>query len=397
MPVTCREIAYSPTVIMKDRIVPTKYRVLIITVLFLFPLLHVATRFDSATGFTSLILFGSAFDSRVMDEVRQVPHPLIGQDGYDGQFYAQIAINPGLRNPQLKAALDNPRYRSVRIFLPAVAHGLGLGRPAWILNAYALANLLFYALLLLGFVRFLKPRTVGNFLCIMAAAWTTGVLVSVERALTDLPAAALAFFAAGMAGAGAFPVFAAAVLCRESAILSVFSVIWPRTVEKKELLRMALGACVVALPIAAWIYYVERIFHGYGTITPNSMGVPFVALAEYLRTATAALLSKPDPLTLSNLLSTLSLLVQIAYLFARPGIRSSFWRMGIGFAVLFFFFGGPMFSEQIAYCRAVLPLTLAFNALLMERDEKCFFPWFVAGNAGLAGGALQMAWLIMKP
>jgi hypothetical protein len=382
---------------MKDRIVPTKYRVLIITILFLLPLLHVATRFDRTTGFTSLILFGSAFDSRVMDEVRQVPHPLVGQDGYDGQFYAQIAISPSLRNPQLKAALDNPRYRSVRIFLPAVAHGLGLGRPAWILNAYALANLLFYALLLLGFVRFLKPRTVGNFLCIMAAAWSTGVVVSMERALTDLPAAALAFFAAGMTGAGAFPVFAAAVLCRESAILSVFSVVWPRTFEKKELLRIALGTCAVVLPITAWIFYVERIFHGCGTTTPSSLGVPFVGLVDYLRTATAALLSKPDRLTLFNLISILSLLVQIAYLFARPIVQSPFWRMGIGFAVLLFFFGQPMFSEQIAYCRAVLPLTFAFNAQLMERDEKCFFPWFVAGNAGLAWGALQMAWLIIKP
>ena len=65
--------------------------------------------------------------------------------------------------------------------------------------------------------------------------------------------------------------------------------------------------------------------------------------------------------------------------------------------MLFFFFGQPMFSEQIAYCRAILPLTLAFNALLIERDEKHFWVWFVAGNAGLAWGALQMAWRIIRP
>jgi hypothetical protein len=382
---------------MKDRIVPLKYRVLVVVGLLLLPLLYTATCYDRSTGFTSLIYFGSSFDSRVMDEVRQVPHPLIGEVGYDGQFYSQIAINPTLRNPQLKAALDNPRYRSVRICLPAVAHGLGLGRPSWILNAYALANLLFYALLLFGFLRFLKPRTVGHFLCILAAAWSTGVLVSLERALTDLPAAVLAFLAAGMVGAGAFPVFAAAVLCREAAILSAFSVLWPRSFEKKELLRLAVGACVIVLPIAAWIFYVEQIFHGCGTTTPSSMGKPFIGLVEHLRAVTTVLLSNPGWLTLFNLLSTLSLLVQTAFLFARPRVQSPFWRMGIGFAVLFFFFGEPMFAEQIAYGRAVLPLTLAFNALLMERDEKRFFAWFVAGNAGLAWGALQMAWLIVKP
>jgi hypothetical protein len=273
---------------------------------------------------------------------------------------------------------------------------LGLGRPAWVLNAYALANLLFYALLLFGFVRFMKPRTIGNFLCVMAAVWSTGVLVSVERALTDLPAATLAFLAAGMAGAGTFPIFAAAVLCREAAILGGLSVIWPRTAEKKELARTALGACVVVLPLAAWIFYVDRFFHGCGTTTPNSIGIPFSGLAEHLRTSTAAALFKPDRHTLFNLLSTLSLIVQIAYLFAQPQVRSAFWRMGIGFSVLFFFFGRPMFDEQIAYCRAVLPVTLAFNALLMKRGEKCFFPWFVAGNVGLAWGALQMAWLVVR-
>ena len=382
---------------MKDVIVPLKYRILIVALLLLLPVLHTASRYDRSTGFTSLIFFGSAFDSRVLDEVRQVPHPLAGEYGYDGQFYAQIAIDPTLRNPQLKTALDNPRYRSVRIFLPALAHAIGLGRPAWVLNAYALANVLFYALLLFGFLRFLKPRTVGNFLCIIAAAWSTGALVSLERALTDLPAAVLAFLAAGMAGAGAFPVFAAAVLCREAAIVSALSVIWPRGFEKKELLRMAFAACVVVLPIAAWICHVEQVFHGCGTTTPHSLGAPFIGLAEYLRTAAAALISTPSRLTIFNLLSALSLLAQAGYLFARPRIQSPFWRMGVGFAVLFFFFGQPMFAEQIAYCRGVLPLTLAFNALLMERDEKRFVTWFVAGNAGLAWGALHMAWLIIKP
>jgi hypothetical protein len=383
---------------MKDRIVPANWRMLIIAALFLLPTLYVATRYDRAAGFTSLIYFGSAFDSRALDEARQAPHPLIGQDGYDGQFYAQLALDPTLRNPRLATALDNPRYRSVRILLPALSHALGLGRPAWILNAYALANLLFYALLLFSFVRFFEPRSVGHFLCIAAAAWSTGALVSIERALTDLPAACLAFLAAGMAASGwALPIFAAAVLCREATIVSGLSVIWPRALTKKELATAALGANVVILPLAAWTGYVECVFHGRGTIVPGSLGFPLVGVAEYVRSAAAAVLSAPNRLTLFNLLSVLSLLVQIVYLCARPQVGSAFWRMGIGCTALFFFFGQPMFDEQLAYCRAALPLTLAFNALLIERDEKRFFPWWIAGNAGLAWGAIQMAWLIVRP
>ena len=63
--------------------------------------------------------------------------------------------------------------------------------------------------------------------------------------------ALLAFLAAGMAGSGAFPFFAAAVLCREATIVSMLSVIWPRALDRKELRRAGLGAILVALPIAA--------------------------------------------------------------------------------------------------------------------------------------------------
>ncbi len=380
------------------RVIPARFQALFLALLFLLPLLHAATHFDRETGFTSLILFGPAFDAQALDEVRAAPHPLVGEVGYDGQFYAQLAIDPTLRHPQLATALDNPRYRSVRIFLPALAHVLGLGRPPWILNAYALLNLAFFALLLWGFVRFLKPRTLGHLLCIAAAAWSTGALASVERSLTDLPAATLAFLAAGMAGASAsFPVLAAAGLCRESALVGIFSVVWPRRFSKYEFARAALGGLAAVLPLAAWMLYVEHVFHGAGTTTPGSLGWPFAGLAGHLRTSMLALWNEPSRLTLFSLLSALSLLVQVAYLFAKPRFGSPFWRMGIGFAVLFFFFGEPLFAEPLATCRAVLPLTLAFNALLIAHDERRFLLWFAAGNAGMAFGALQMGWLLLKP
>ncbi|MGD9782460.1 MAG: hypothetical protein AB7V14_09955 [Kiritimatiellia bacterium] len=383
---------------IRGQVIPAPFRVPLLAFLFLLPLLHAARSFDRDTGFTSLILFGPAFDAQALDEVRNVPHPLVGEVGYDGQFYAQIAIDPALRHPQLKTALDNPRYRSVRILLPALAHALGLGRPAGILNAYALLNLAFFALLLWGFARFLKPRTIGHFLCIAAAAWSTGALASVARSLTDLPAATLAFWAAGLASsAAAFPIFAAAVLCRESTVIGLFSVAWPRRADRSEFLRAAAGGLAALLPIAAWTFYVAHVFGDAGTATPGSLGWPLVGLMAHLRSSCAALWNAPDRLSLFTLLSTLSLLAQAAYLGARPRLGSPFWRMGAAFAALFLFFSEPLFAEQLAYCRAVLPLTLAFNALLIANDDKHFFPWFIAGNAGMAFGALQMGWLLFRP
>lgn len=381
-----------------DKVIPAKLRGLLLAFLFLLPLLHVVRQHDRGTGFTALLFFGPAFDAQALPEVRAVPHPLVGDVGYDGQFYAQLAIDPSLRHPGLATALDNPRYRSVRIFLPALAHLLGRGRPAAILDAYALLNLFFFALLLWTFVRFLKPSTVGHYLCLAAAAWSTGTLASVERALTDLPSAALAFLAAALAGGAiALPVFAAALLCRESTVIALFSIAWPRAPTSKALARAALAALAVLLPLTAWVLYVGHIFHGAGTTTPGSLGLPFAGLLPHLRDALSALLRAPGRLALFNLLATLSLLVQCAHLFANPRLDSPFWRMGAPFALLFLCFGPPLFAEQLATARATLPLTFAFNALLVARPGRRFLPWFLAGNAGLAFGACQMAWLLVKP
>ena len=52
--------------------------------------------------------------------------------GYDGQFYAQIALDPTLRNPGLKDACDNLAYRAQLIAMPVASYVLGLGQPRWI-------------------------------------------------------------------------------------------------------------------------------------------------------------------------------------------------------------------------------------------------------------------------
>ena len=55
-----------------------------------------------------------------------------------------MALDPLLLDPQLHVALDNPPYRAQRILLSWIAWLLGLGKPFWILNAYAAINLIFW-------------------------------------------------------------------------------------------------------------------------------------------------------------------------------------------------------------------------------------------------------------
>src|SRR5476649_2445749 len=89
-------------------------------------------------------------------------------DGYDGQFYAQIALDPTFRRPDLPGALDNPGFRGQRIFLPAIAHVLGLGRPKAVLFIYAALNLAFWYALLAALVRQLPAASTRSFLVLFA-------------------------------------------------------------------------------------------------------------------------------------------------------------------------------------------------------------------------------------
>lgn len=62
------------------------------------------------------------------------------QAGYDGQYYLALALDPLLHKPGTLAALDYPRYRCRRMFVPILGHVLGLGQPALIPYVLPLIN-----------------------------------------------------------------------------------------------------------------------------------------------------------------------------------------------------------------------------------------------------------------
>jgi hypothetical protein len=66
--------------------------------------------------------------------------------------------------------------------------------------------------------------------------------------------------------------------------------------------------------------------------------------------------------------------VQAFYLFFHPDFDHPIWLMGIGFTFLLFCLGNSVLVEQLAYTRAVLPLTISFNLLLLDqKDIRKFF------------------------
>jgi len=151
--------------------------------------------YSPKSGFLGLIYFGQEFQKSVLPEVREISPVTSSQFGYDGQFYAQIALCPTLMDDALVRALDNPTYRSRRIGLPFLAFCLGLGKSAWILQIYALLNFGFWLLLLWAISRFIGYNSPRDLFLATALLWSTGTLTSIERSLTDFPAAVLGVLA----------------------------------------------------------------------------------------------------------------------------------------------------------------------------------------------------------
>jgi hypothetical protein len=367
-------------------------RILILLAVGLLPTCYVLKHYHPQTQFTSLILFGAEFQGSALAEIKAMKPAVDSPFGYDGQFYAQLAVDPLLKNPQLQKALDNPVYRAERILLPLVAYLAGLGQPSLIVQIYALLNLFFWFLLLLGLVHYLHASTSRDYLCILATVFTTGALISVQRALTDLPAATLGFYASALSGAAASLVMSMAILTRETSLLFLLKLAWPPPNDRREVLALAYRAVYVTAPLALWLIYVHHSF-GWGLENTGNLGLPFRGWALHVYSNWKMLSITPFNwhfntvaswlLHLFEFLAPLSLMLQACSFAVWRSPRCAYWRMGVGFAVMFVFLTLNVFAEQIAFCRVVLPMTIAFNIGLMEQKGSVFAFNFIAGNLGL--------------
>lgn len=126
---------------------------------------QVSHYFVPGQGLTYFVAFGSETEPDRLPRVRPLNYYLAEDSpGYDGQYYAQLAMDPLLRDPALPTAIDNLPYRARRILFPAMAFVAGAGRPAGILHAYAALNVVCWPLLALVLLRWFPPRQWDDFL-----------------------------------------------------------------------------------------------------------------------------------------------------------------------------------------------------------------------------------------
>src|SRR5208283_3641787 len=190
------------------------------------------------------------------------------------QHYAQIALDPLLRDPQIKTAIDNPPYRARRILLPWLAWLGGLGRPFWILNVYAALNFVFWLGFAVTMTVLFRPYGWTGLAGLAAMLLTCGVIASMWASLADFPGFVLMTLAVMVGSGGGAGVLALAALTRETSLFGLvglwkFKPPWRDTLKRN--LRLA---CIAAVPMALWFGYVAWRLQMAATVDGDNLDWP---------------------------------------------------------------------------------------------------------------------------
>jgi hypothetical protein len=374
------------------------YRGAAVVLVILF-LTSVARFYHPGTGFTAFIAFPDGHE-HVSAAMRDVPHFHYGRDSYDGQFYAQRALDPLVRDAAYDRAMDLAPYRARRILFSWTAYALGLGRPAWILEAYALQNVAAWLVLAVLLTRWMPLSSVRGLALWAACLFSHGMLWSVRFALLDAPSLVLISLAVLMVEKGR-PLTAACVtgvagLGRETNVLALAAQRIPH--DWRSLARLA-GALVIAvLPLLIWLDYLRSIYRTTLLSGTNQLVLPGTALIETWRNVLFEQIPMHGAWSLQGLWLWLlfALAAQACYVIVRLAYKLPWWRVALAYAVLMLLLDRDLANPNTgAITRVLLPLTVGFNVLLTsEPSARRFWPWFVAGNTHLvlARSVMPLPW-----
>ncbi|HEY0863458.1 MAG TPA: hypothetical protein VGD97_05085 [Lacunisphaera sp.] len=324
-------------------------------------------------GLSYLIAFGAKQEEARLSKIRKLDYFVTkGSDGYDAQYYVQIAMDPSLQNQALKRAVDSLPYRGRRILFAATAYAFGLGQPAWILQAFALQNVVTWLLLALLLLHWFPPRTWDNFIRWAGTMLSIGVCLSFRNALFDGPSLLLIAFGVYLLDKGrpwwSTAVFALGGLGKETNLLGSAALLPKLTDGGRAWGRAVVRGLLTALPLALWVTYIALFVGGKaGDPGARNFALPFAAYGRKWADVLENLpeVSAVNTWPLWGLLMLVALTVQFLYLVLRPQWHQAWWRIGLSFAVLMVFLGDAVWEGYPgAASRVLLPMQLAFNVLV---------------------------------
>ncbi len=355
-----------------------------------FALIFLLARWDPVTGYTSLMRFGEKFADRRLPQLQGLPIAPSRGDGYDGQFYAQVAVQPRVTDPALVHALDKPSYRPRRILVPVLAHLFGAGHPWLVLHVYALLHVVAWLALAIVLWRLLPLpgwRATAGW---AGAVLGTGALDSMRMTLTDLPAALFLVLAALAIERGR-PLLAAVMalaagFTREVSLLAAL-LVRAETPGRTFWLRAAATG-----PVLLWCAWLAWQLPGVVGHEGN-LDWPGLAFArEWWRQLSLLLGGRYDSQWLYCVLAGPALAAQSIYVLRRwRDFTGSPWvALGLPFAVLFWLIGTDPWIDYRAVARDCLPMTIVFNVLWARRADAS--PWWLLANLPVIDGLQRMTW-----
>ena len=360
---------------------------------FLLFVVAIARFHDPETGFTRFIRFNAHRGDQLIPALRDVPLHT-GSGGYDGQFYAQLAVDPLLLDPATVGALDTPSYRARRILFSGTAFLFGLGQPRWVVHAYAIQNALFWIVLALLLTRWFPARDFRSFCLWVGCLFGHGTVVSIVRALPDLPGLLLLGLTVLAVERGSNGRAAALVglagLAKESNLLWSTALCDPAGLRRYGWRDLCVGGLLVAGPLALWMSYLWGADATSGSVIgARNFAAPLTGYSMSWGETLSELREAPSRYTWFKLLALISLGTQAMVLVAVRAWTSAWWRVGIASCALMLVLGPAVWGGHPgAVTRVLLPMTVAFNAMLPL--NRWFWPLFVLGNLTIPHGLMML-------
>lgn len=362
----------------------------------------VSSRHLPDKGFTALLIVGDKTIERAIAPLRELqPYTYPDSVGYDGQYYAQLAMNPDLGDPALENAIDNLPFRARRMLISWICWAAGGGDPARALFLYSTINIACWLALALLLLRWFPPAGWQNFLRWTGLLLTFGLCYSVRAALLDGPS--LLSIAGAVALYERRRLWSAAVLLgfagliRETNILAAVVLLPLGSRERKPWRDFLLQGAIAAAPILLWSLVLAYRFGLGRQAGEQNLTWPFVGLVRcWTEALTVLFRSGGDTYNSQNLLCLTALTVQAAYLALRPDSGNHWWRLGAAMLLLMGVLGtGVWAGYPISATRVLLPMALAFN-VLVPRGAK-WLPVLLLGNITLLSSFAVLGFTMSTP
>jgi len=322
-------------------------------------------------GFTSTLLIGDKWADRAIPQLLgQKPYVEPESDGYDGQFYVQIAMQPDLHDPALQRAVDNLPYRARRILLSWTAWLLGGGEPGRTMHIFSVLNIFSWLALAGLLLRWFPATSWNNYLRWAGVLLSFGLCFSVRASLLDGPSLLVIAIGLALLESGrpwwACLALGSAGLIRETNILAA-SALFSFERKSSAAWTITLVRCaLVILPCLLWVLYLFHVFGAHTSSGEGNFDLPFHAFLLKWQSTLGEMYHRgfggPND---RSLLLLIALTTQAAVLLLRPRISSPWWRLGVVYLVLMIILGPAVWEGYPgAAARTLLPMGLAFNVLV---------------------------------